>query len=926
MKNTMNLRAMLLASACSVAALAGATHAFAQDQVQAASPEASAQVDEVVVTGIRGSNQRAINSKLKATGIVDVVSANEVQALPDLTIVEALRRIPGLSVLPATDNEHPRDEAATPVIRGLGPAYNNVTIDGSPIASPGTPNGNLGSIGRGVRLDILPSSMISELTVIKTFTADLDPNAIGGAVDLKTRSAFERGGKPFFTVDLAVGEADDQGKPRNQDRIGVRTQATGSTTFGPDQKFGLVVSANYQKFDTYTETHMTTDTVHAGFYDNNGVLQTGENLGNGYAVPQQDKYWYVQDSRSRYGLTAKGEAQFNDKVYGFVTGGVYHFKDEMERNELLIDANRRGTVLNQTATSGQYALGDVEVGFAKANIVTDTKVLQTGLDWKIADDQLLTFRASASRATYREPITMIKYIAGATYPAPGGSGASVTPTAPYAFTYDTSKFNQAFNVSPTAFYNLDAYHAFYYRPDYKRSASDNVYSGRVDYRKNMEFDSEGLGFAFGASFTKDSPEFNIYRNDLEPNNSQPALTLATAAGPGGAPLHYSNGLYLLTIDPAKAIAQLEALRRAGGLNTTDQTNFSNQDNFEHQEKTLGAYGIVAYATPKLRAQFGLHEDSTDQETTGRARVNGVWTKLPTKSSYDYLLPSGVVTYNLTPSLDVRLGASQTIGRASFDSYAARSSVSFVQASDQGNPNATGVTVVVGNPDIKPRKSTNLDLAVDWRLSNRYGGLVSLAVFNKDIKDEIFNSSSQGFTYGGVNYVNAIVTRPVNASNARVRGVEANVIVNSMEWVHPWLKDIGASANVTLLDGELDVLRSNKKVRTLDRLVGQPDQTENVTVFYNHAGLEVRAAWNHQGKALRSITPDIAWQDLYWKSRDQIDLQASYEVRPGFTVFGQASNVGGDRMTSVYGPNKNLLKDTYSVPTVYWLGLRYTPGF
>ena len=51
---------------------------------------------------------------------------------------ETLRRMPGLAVLPTLDNEHPRDETATPVVRGLGAAYNNVTIDGSPIASPGS--------------------------------------------------------------------------------------------------------------------------------------------------------------------------------------------------------------------------------------------------------------------------------------------------------------------------------------------------------------------------------------------------------------------------------------------------------------------------------------------------------------------------------------------------------------------------------------------------------------------------------------------------------------------------------------------------------------------------------------------------------------------------------------------------------------------
>lgn len=255
------------------------------------------------VTGVRRANAAAVESKRAATNITDVISATDVRALPDSTIVEALRRVPGLSVLPATDNEHPRDEAATPVLRGLGPSYNNVTIDGLTIASPGTPNGTLGSITRGVRLDLLPASMVSELQVVKTFTPDLDPNATGGAINLKTRSAFENGGKPFFSADAALGHANDVGKPRDQEDPGYRVNATGSRTFGSEQQYGVTVSANYQTLSSYTETHMTTDTVHYGFYDNNGVLQSGANLGNGWAVPQQDKYWYVQDQRDRYGVT-----------------------------------------------------------------------------------------------------------------------------------------------------------------------------------------------------------------------------------------------------------------------------------------------------------------------------------------------------------------------------------------------------------------------------------------------------------------------------------------------------------------------------------------------------------------------------------------------------------------------------------------------
>ena len=887
-------------------------------------PDEPAPTAVVNVTGIKRAYLRAIESKLDRNGIADVVSANEVQGLPDNTIVEALRRVPGLSVLPTLDNEHPRDEAATPVLRGLGAAYNNVTIDGSPLASPGTPNGNLGSIGRGVRLDLLPSSMISELVVSKTFSADQEPNAIGGAIDLKTRSAFERGGKPFFTFEGSGGTASDTSRPRPQDRVGERVVGTGSLTFGPAREYGAVVSANYQKLETSTDTHMTTDTVFENFYDAKGNRLAGNNLGNGYAVPQQDKYWYVQDERTRLGLTVKLEAKPNEQVYGFLTAGYYRFRDLMQRNENLIDPRNTAQVFNQTPTSGAYPGADVEVGFSQQDMTSATKLLQSGADWKIDDSQSVGVRANVSRATYREPIRMIKYATNASYSAPGAGGATPVATPEYAFDYDTSGLNHSFNVAPAAYNNLANYKLLYYRDNYVRSATDTIGNVRADYRRNL--DRPGLGFAAGVSYTLDRPSYNIFRNDMQPNTSLPALTLAGVTGPGAPLKYHQRGLDLITIDPQAALAQIAALRAAGGLNTTNQVNFSNQDNFEHVEKTAGAYAQVSFNADKWKTLFGLREDRTEQQTNGRALVAGAWVGLPTSSRYDFLLPSAQLTYQATPELDIRAAASQTIGRPTYDSYAARTSISFVNVGDAGNPNAQGVTVTVGNPQIKPRLSTNTDLAVNYRLPKAANGLLSLAVFNKDIRDEIFNQSSLGYTYQGVTYANALVSKPVNASDASVRGVEAAAVVNSLGWVHPVLADVGFSANWSLLDGQMSVLKAAGGTRRLDRLVGQPDQTRNLTVFYASKGLELRAAYNYQGKALRSIVPDIAWQDLYWAPRAQVDLQASYRISPEWTVFGQVQNLNRRRMTSYTGPSQNLLKDTYSVPMVAWIGLRYTPNF
>ncbi|PXA87405.1 TonB-dependent receptor [Nostoc sp. 3335mG] len=899
----------------------------------------------MIVTGIRRSNEQAINSKLKARNITDVISASEVKALPDLTIVEALRRVPGLSVLPATDNEHPRDEAAVPVIRGLNATYNNVTIDGLEVASPGTPQANQGSMNRGVRLDILPSSMITELQVIKTFTPDLDPNAVGGAINMKTRSAFENGGAPFVTADASVGRANDTNRPFHQPNPGLRFGATASTTFGSDHQFGAVLSANYQRLSTFTETHMTSDSTNENFFDNNGNYVSGTNplnLGNGYAVPQNDKYWYVQDKRDRYGVTLKLEAKPSDSLYAYATGGYYFFRDNMTRNELIIYGPNQGAspITNQTPTSGSYSAGQIEVGYSNQVITTKTKLAQAGLEFTPDDRQKLSLRGSWSRATYDEPIYMIKFESANFALKPAviggyGSGPATSGLAANAFNYSTANFNQVFAVNPSAYYNLANYNLLYWRPDYKRSSSDEIKMARLDYSFNQGPNDKGFGAAIGAAYTDDTAQYNVYRDDfqLNANAAGNILTLNGLNGPiNNSPLFWSNGLNMLTIDPALAKAALQKYNPSF-LNSTNQVAFSTQDNFLHHEKIFGAYAMVTWRSDAIDATAGVHYDHTSQNTigelaTGSTSVAANWHPAPTSSSYGYFLPSALVTWHALPNLNIRAAYSKTLGRPGYDQYAARSAVSYVNGVDA----TQGATISIGNPNLSPRISDNFDLEAEYRVGGGFDGLLSAALFDKQIHHEIFNLANavSSFSFGGTTYTAGpgsviTVTEPINLSTTRIRGIEVSGVANTFGPIAPFLKNFGASFNAALMDGHMNVPNpATGTTRSIGYLVGQPRYTLNASLFYAKDGFELRAAFNRQGKALRSIVANVYWQDFYWAPRNQLDLQASYQLRQGVTLFGQVTNATHSRMTSLVGPNQNLLKDSYSVPTVFWLGVRFTP--
>jgi len=145
----------------------------AQAQTQGKPPSA-----EVVVTGQAASQNKSVRAEAQADTLVNVVSADEIGALPDQNAAEALARLPGVVLL------RDQGEGRYISIRGMGPELNSLTINGALVPSP---EGGQ----RGVALDALPSGVIASITVQKMFTADQASSALGGVADVKTLTAFD---------------------------------------------------------------------------------------------------------------------------------------------------------------------------------------------------------------------------------------------------------------------------------------------------------------------------------------------------------------------------------------------------------------------------------------------------------------------------------------------------------------------------------------------------------------------------------------------------------------------------------------------------------------------------------------------------------------------------------------------------------------
>jgi len=136
------------------------------------------QTDEIVVLGLREGQAKALNQQKTAVNIKNVVAQEQMRRFPDLNTAEVLQRVPAIAI------ERDQGEGRYVLVRGTEPRLNAITVNGERIASPETEE-------RYVGLDVVSTNQVSSIEVTKTLTPDMDADAIGGAVNLITKSAFD---------------------------------------------------------------------------------------------------------------------------------------------------------------------------------------------------------------------------------------------------------------------------------------------------------------------------------------------------------------------------------------------------------------------------------------------------------------------------------------------------------------------------------------------------------------------------------------------------------------------------------------------------------------------------------------------------------------------------------------------------------------
>lgn len=833
----------------------------------------TADADEIVVTGFRKGEVEAVRAKRENFVVSDAIVSDDIGRLPDQNTAAALRRIPGISV------QNDQNEPRFPSIRGLPPTYNRTQVNGAIVAT----GDNGGS--RTVPLDTVPANFAQRLEVFKTITPEMDPNAIGGIINIVTRSALDSDG-PFFNATAAYTGI-EQSKDVADERISWRANAQAGTRFGPDGQFGVVGQVNYS-VRNYDITQFENATPSFREYTAAGApVDLGSPNGNDIPVPVQERLFLYNNVRERIGGALTLEWEASPQLTMRLFGTYNRFKDNETRDENRLE--QVGNVTNQTATTGTFN--------SARNVINLNLPINSQEIWNVQYNA----RLEASDA--------LRIDFDAIYSGAKGQEIGRAETfrsassAAFAFDYDTSDFFFEFTPRNPASLANPALHPFLSRTESLNTTNQDIYEGRLNFTYDWALGDAEIELKAGGIFR---------RTDHVRNQDQTTFTLRAGSGVTYTlanaflrkPLDVISGkVFDLAIDRDASLAFFNANRSAFDA----ATNNVNGD-FTVTEDIYGGFVQARASFGDVEVLGGVRYERTDV-TSGSVRVSGgVTTPSNNQGGFDDVLPSLHLRWNAAENVVLRAAWTNTIGRANFGDVTARETLNIVA----GNL----PSLARGNPDLQPRKSMGLDASVEYYTNN--DGLISVGVFYKDIKDEIYSITSiETIDLGlGRGAEQVEVTQPQNAQSATIFGIEA-AIQQSLTFLPEPFDGLGVNLNATYVDSDLEVL-TTAGPRSLGFFF-QPRWAWNATAFYVNGPVEARLAYNYTGNFLETINQTIPGADQFWKWRGTMDAQIRFRVSPNIDLFIEGENLTNSRRIELTGPNRDLLQESAQFGRAFSIG-------
>lgn len=879
-----------LTGAASVLALLAAAPGLAHAQstppaadVDAA--EAGVEVDQLVVVGIRKGLQDSIAVRRDATSLVEVVSAEEIGKLPDVSIAESLARLPGLAA------QRVNGRAQVISIRGLAPDFATTLLNGRQQASSGD--------NRAVEFDQYPSELLSSVIVYKTPDASISGFGLSGTADLRTVRPLEFGQR---VASASIRAEHTDGDQLNDDvsTYGGRFSFSYINQFADDT---IGVAFGYAHLDSPSQ-----NSHFKGYsYESFGFAVTPDSADSALQLNGQEVFAY---SRENVRDAVIGIIEWQPNAQWRNTLDLYYStfsqRETMRGAQWFSNGWADGATFTgvETASRGGSTFGQSGV-FHNA-------VPQLRNDYNKRDDELISlgFNSEYQATDAIRLIADLSYSRNErdeqvleTYAGYGlGVGGVTGGTPDVGRTMDAYDFRIPFDGYPHYDFGLD------YADASRVSLGDRApwggwgHDGAIRF-PHVEEDITAVDLAaqidvefplidridVGLNWTsRDKSKFVADYDLFLKGASRQQVLVDPRYLVAPTSLSFAGFGNVISVNLPAALNQY--YRRSPILDA----NFFDKA-WDINETVITAYAKASFENGPWRGNVGVQAVYQDQESTGSIIQGSPITPLKITEGENYvdILPSLNLIYDLGGGHRIRFAAAYTMARPRMDEIRANITPSFGLPS---GPVAPGTvlhpwTGSGGNPNLEPWRATAFDLSYEWYIDAT--SYFSVALFRKELDTYIYQQSLP-FDFSGVPTPTGAVippgvtispigtmTLPANGNGGYLQGIEISGALD-LGLINSSLEGFGVIGSYSNSESDLNPTSGTSKVR----IPGLSDEVYNLTGYYERAGFQARVSYRYRAPFKGEVVQLFATRGFTEIMEDeQVDMQIGYNFQEGSRLDG-----------------------------------------
>ncbi|WP_179105608.1 TonB-dependent receptor [Vreelandella utahensis] len=775
---------------------------------------------EVQAGYLEGSPASVITTQREAPQVSDVIGSDQMEAAGDSEAIGALKRVTGLSV----------EDGKFVTIRGQPERYTETTLNGSPLPSPDP-------IREIAPLDLFPTSILSSVSVSKSYDAS-QPGSFGaGLVDLRTLAEPD---ETYFEISVSAGG---------------NTQSTGED--------GLTYDGGDRDF---LGTDDGTREISGGLSGLDG--SSGFKPGLEEGAQNMPNIWAAKDKTLPPDLGLSIAGGTNTEALGADVGinGTLGWDREYRQRE---------------TTENRYAVAEDGLRLTQQQLEerTDHNIdlsgfLAVSLDWgdhKLTSNTFLS-RKTTERAELRtgeRSVSESLEIENVTLDWNERQMFGEQLVGEHDF--DVVKLDWRALVARAERDNPDR--RFYSRTRALNSGNDFRLTDRDDATRSFidtQDDITSLAFDLERSvFDSGSLSIDLSGGGAVDSQDRESSTRTLGLRPDPN-----------AVDTSDPIEEILAPGNIGnGVEVGDNSNQT--DFYEGTADVQAAYLKADFGwADTLRVVAGLRGESADYEVESLKTTDD-----PVVAGFEEsnLLPSLSGTWFFADDMQARVALGKTISRPTLNEIG-------------GDPNGTGVRYrdpdtneqFTGNPGLKPAEIESLDVRWEWFPSP--GELVSAGIFAKDytnaLEEELIPSTT------------GTIRRVSNAKEATVLGFEATgrlnlpTLIGTYDDSWSWTEQMYLQGNFSLIDSEVTVDGDTR------RLQGQADELVNLLVGYETGAHDLALAANFTGERLASVSRQQP--DIFEEARTQIDIEYDYRWSDSISISAGVGNLLNESITETQG--------------------------